>query len=178
MQQMQWNQKAGLGCCLFCWESFLGWGRFSRRIFLFLSSIAKRSCNLLSIILNYFIYSPWHLAKILTLIHLLVLRLGKDQSSSFFSFPYAIHFVALYFKFSVATSERKMFCMLMNDGKLRHKTAKVLKHLHGDAWCGSDEIGNVKRKKYCSPFQTQLFWVFSEHRLYQKYCSLLSNCTK
>ena len=71
-----------------------------------------------------------------------------------------------------------MFCMLMNDGKLRHKTAKVLKHLHGDAWCGSEEMSNVKRKKYCSPFQTQLFWVFSEHRLYQKYCSLLSNCTK
>ena len=37
--------------------------------------------------------------------------------------------------------------MLMNDGKLRHKTAKVLKHLHGDAWCGSEEMGNVKRKK-------------------------------
>ena len=99
--------------------------------FFFLPS--QRSCYLLSIILNYFIYSPWHLAKILTLIHLLVLRLGKDQSSSFFSFPYAIHFVVLYFKFSVATSERKMFCMLMNEGKLRHKTAKVLKHLHGDA---------------------------------------------
>ena len=41
--------------------------------------------------------------------------------------------------------------MLMNDGKLRHKTAKVLKHLHGDAWCGSEEIGNVKRKSIALP---------------------------
>ena len=66
------------------------------------------------------------MAKILTLIHLLVLRLDlEDQSSSFFSFPYAIHFVALYFKFSVELQREKMFCMLMNDSKLRHKTAKV-----------------------------------------------------